>query len=118
MYMINIKLIIISIVVVIIISSIGVGVYYNNKYKNYINSQQTATITKQQEAVVLNKEYQETLSNKIKGLDNKQVGNKVKLKKQLKDISTKNNKAELYQVEFNNILNEIEVISGNKSSTN
>lgn len=118
MYMINIKLIIISIVVVIIISSISIGVYYNNKYKNYITAQQTAVINKQQEAVILNKESQETLSNKITELDNKQVNNKVKLKKQLKDISAKSNKVELYQVEFNNILNEIEVVSGKQNSTN
>lgn len=114
----QIKIIIYSIIVIIFLSSVGIAIYYNNKFKNFQLKQQTVINESQQNGIIEHKIEQDTLTNNLEKLNNKHIQDKKQLQNKFKDIETSPDKSNLYNEQFVQILNEIEVISGNKNSSN
>lgn len=112
----QIKIIIYSLVIFIIFSSISIAIYYNNKYKNYQISLQNTTIKTQSENIVIHKQEQDKLNKNLETLNKTHVEEKKIIHKKFKDTENTNNKEIIYNDQFIQLLNEIEVISGNKNN--
>lgn len=115
--MINIKFYIYSFIILLVISSLGIAYYSHNKIKNQIIEQQKSNIVAQEQSINLYKNSQEEIDTKLTNLNTKNSIAKKELDKKLQYIETSDKKEVLYKNEFNQILDEIEVVSG-KNSTN
>ncbi len=115
--MINIKFYIYSFIILLVISSLSIAYYSHNKIKNQIIEQQKSNIVAQEQSINLYKNSQEVINTKLTNLNTKHSIAKKELDKKLQYIETSDKKEVLYKNEFNQILDEIEVVSG-KNSTN
>lgn len=116
--MMNIKTYLYSFIVLIIILSLIVSFYSYNKMKNMVIKQQNANITAQEKSINLHQNSQNDLNSNLDNLTKKQLDEKKIFNNKISNIynTDSNNKGELYKQEFNNILTDIEVISGQNNS--